>query len=217
MSEYEDDDLIMSPVDSPEWQLWSVQIAQIIARAWVDEGFKRDFVMRPAAVLREHGLDVPEDLEVSVKEGATTWSLSGSGLAAATRYEIPLPPKPDADQLLAAWAEGEAGHPPILGDDGQVAFAGIPEIPYGEPGSVATARRISARRISARRIAARRVIDDDFDDDMMAAAPASARRVAARRVTARRVSARRVQEEGSEDAESTTTSSQNQADKEQED
>ncbi|MEM7222955.1 MAG: hypothetical protein AAF495_08265 [Pseudomonadota bacterium] len=138
-------------------------------------------------MLREHGLCVPDDMEVVVVEGATEWRMSGPGLAAATRFEIPLPPKPAADDLLAAWATGDPGHPPVLGEDGQVAFAGMSDVAYEDGGAMAVARRIAARRIVARR-----VIGEDDEEEAVAGVPRAARRVAARRVVARRIVARRI-------------------------
>lgn len=201
MSESGEQDLVISPIDAPEWQHWSLQIAQIVARAWVDEAFKEDFINHPAEMLREHGLAVPESMEVVVKEGATSWSMSGSGFATITRFEIPLPPKPNADDLLAAWAEGQSGHPPILGAGGQVAFEGMSDVPLSDDVGLATARRITARRIAARRISL------DSYDDGVEASPIAARRVTARRIALRRVTARRVQEPSAEEGGSDTSES----------
>jgi hypothetical protein len=45
--------------------LWS----QIVARAWCDEGLKQRLLSDPRNVLAEHGIDVPEGIEVKVAEG----------------------------------------------------------------------------------------------------------------------------------------------------
>jgi hypothetical protein len=45
-------------------RVWS----QIVARAWADEDFKRRLLADPAAVLAEHGLDLPAGTEVRVME-----------------------------------------------------------------------------------------------------------------------------------------------------
>lgn len=42
--------------------------AQVIARAWADEGFKSRLLAEPAQVLREQGLAVPEGVEVRIVE-----------------------------------------------------------------------------------------------------------------------------------------------------
>ena len=45
--------------------LWS----QVVARAWCDKAFKERLLADPRNVLIEHGMDVPEDMEVEVIEG----------------------------------------------------------------------------------------------------------------------------------------------------
>jgi hypothetical protein len=46
--------------------LWS----QIVARAWCDEGLMKRLLSNPRHVLSEHGLEMPEGMEVKVEEGA---------------------------------------------------------------------------------------------------------------------------------------------------
>jgi hypothetical protein len=45
--------------------LWS----QVVATAWCDEVFRNRLLSAPRAVLAEHGLEVPEDVEVEVAQG----------------------------------------------------------------------------------------------------------------------------------------------------
>jgi hypothetical protein len=45
--------------------LWS----QIVAKAWCDEGVMKRLRSNPRDVLSEHGLEVPEDMEVRIAEG----------------------------------------------------------------------------------------------------------------------------------------------------
>src|SRR5579864_2776164 len=45
-------------------RLWS----QIVARVWSDEDFKERFMLDPRGVLVEHGLDVPEGVDIKVLE-----------------------------------------------------------------------------------------------------------------------------------------------------
>jgi hypothetical protein len=47
-----------------EERLWS----QLVAQVWSDEDFKQRLLSDPRAVLAEHGIDVPEDVEVRVVE-----------------------------------------------------------------------------------------------------------------------------------------------------
>ena len=172
---------ILHPLDAAEWHLWVLRISKIIARAWIDETFKDQLIADPAGALRAVGLAVPDGAEVVVEEGATGWSMSGSSLTRLDRLTLPLPPKPTADALLKAWADGETGHPPILSDQGTVAFSGLPANAGGAaPWRAADGRRVAAdggyltSDAAARRVAeARRIVDaSDFSS-----AEAAGRRV----------------------------------------
>jgi Nitrile hydratase, alpha chain len=63
------------------------QWGQIVAKAWADEDFKRRLMAEPAAVLREHGLEIAPGVEVSVHEESDT-----------VRHLV-LPPNPAGDLL----------------------------------------------------------------------------------------------------------------------
>ncbi|QGX99746.1 hypothetical protein EI983_16320 [Roseovarius faecimaris] len=181
MTRGDSDEGILHPLDCAEWHLWALRISKIVARAWVDEAFKEALVSDPATALEDAGLAVPKGTEVVIDETATGWSMSGSSMAKVDRLVLPLPPKPEADALIRAWAEGETGHPPILSDDGGVSFNGIPAIEDSAARRIVEARRVAdARRVGeGRRIAsARRIADDGI-----AGTDAAARRVAeARRI-----------------------------------
>ena len=43
---------------------------QIVARAWCDEGLMKRLLSDPRGVLSEHGLEVPEGMDVRVEQGA---------------------------------------------------------------------------------------------------------------------------------------------------
>ena len=43
-------------------------LADIFTKCWKDEAFKARFISEPKAVLTEHGLDVPDGINVSVVE-----------------------------------------------------------------------------------------------------------------------------------------------------
>jgi hypothetical protein len=45
-------------------------LAQLFAACWKDEALKARFMADPKAVLKEHGLDVPDDMDVKVVENA---------------------------------------------------------------------------------------------------------------------------------------------------
>jgi len=83
-------------------RLWS----QIIAHAWSDEDFKQRLLDEPRSVLAEHGIEVPDGVDIRVVEDA-----------AEVRHFV-LPPPPD-DELsdeqlggdIVAWCySGRCGH-----------------------------------------------------------------------------------------------------------
>ena len=45
-------------------------LAQLFATCWKDEALKARFMADPKGVLKEHGLDVPDNLDVKVVENA---------------------------------------------------------------------------------------------------------------------------------------------------
>ena len=45
-------------------------LAQLFAACWKDEALKARFMSDPKAVLKEHGLDVPDGIDVKVVENA---------------------------------------------------------------------------------------------------------------------------------------------------
>ena len=46
------------------------QLADLFAACWKDEALKQRFMADPKAVLAEHGMTVPEDVEIKVVENA---------------------------------------------------------------------------------------------------------------------------------------------------
>jgi len=77
--------------------LWS----QIVARAWCDEGFMKRLRSDPRNVLAEHGMEVPEGMEVKVVEGAEVAVVDDPD---AVRYlTLPVsPPDELSDEDLVA-------------------------------------------------------------------------------------------------------------------
>jgi hypothetical protein len=77
--------------------LWS----QLVARAWCDEGFLKRLRSDPRAVLAEHGLEVPEGMEVQVVEGAEAAVVDDP--AAGRCFTLPAgPPDELSDEDLVA-------------------------------------------------------------------------------------------------------------------
>jgi Nitrile hydratase, alpha chain len=49
---------------------WEAKYSKLVAKAWMDEDFKKRFLANPAAVLEEEGLEVPTYVrQVNVVEG----------------------------------------------------------------------------------------------------------------------------------------------------
>jgi nitrile hydratase alpha subunit len=64
------------------------QLTQIIKKAWADPTFKKRLLEDPKAIAQEHGIHVPQDLEVLVVENTKT------------RVHVVLPVQPP-DELLS--------------------------------------------------------------------------------------------------------------------
>jgi|GEM_PF-415632 len=64
---------------------WQKAWGMLVARAWSDESFKQRLIDDPADVLREEGIEVPDDVELKVVEETDQ-----------TRYLV-LPSSPAAD------------------------------------------------------------------------------------------------------------------------
>jgi len=47
---------------------WEKKWGQIVAKAWDDAAFKKRVLADPAAVLKEHGLELPEGIQIKVLE-----------------------------------------------------------------------------------------------------------------------------------------------------
>ena len=64
-------------------------LAQLFAACWKDEALKGRFMADPEAVLKEHGLDVPDGIEVKVVENSDS------------HVHITLPAPPSGHQDLS--------------------------------------------------------------------------------------------------------------------
>ncbi|HEV3263782.1 MAG TPA: NHLP leader peptide family RiPP precursor [Gemmataceae bacterium] len=67
--------------------------AQLVARAWEDEHFKRRLLSEPAAVLEEEGIEVPPGREVRVAEDEAEAQADGV-------VTLTLPAKPRSEDLV---------------------------------------------------------------------------------------------------------------------
>jgi len=75
--------------------------AQVVARAWSDEAFKKRLLEQPAVVLKEAGLEVPEGLQIKVVENT------------GRLVHLILPPAPGVSELTdkaLALVDGGVNH-----------------------------------------------------------------------------------------------------------
>lgn len=59
------------------------QWAKIISMSWLDDNFRKRLLNDPRRVLKEHGIEFPNDLKINLLEGK------------AGEINITLPPKPE--------------------------------------------------------------------------------------------------------------------------
>ena len=62
-------------------------LARLFAACWKDEALKARFMADPKSVLKEHGMDVPDNLDVKVVENADD----------CVHITLPAPPSGDMD------------------------------------------------------------------------------------------------------------------------
>jgi hypothetical protein len=85
--------------------LWS----QIVAKAWCDEGLMKRLLSNPRDVLSEHGLDVPEGMNVRVEEGPEAKVEEEDGLVC--HFILPInPPDELTDEDLDGHAVSWCGY-----------------------------------------------------------------------------------------------------------
>ena len=91
-------------------------LAQLFAACWKDEALKARLMADPKAVLKEHGLDVPDGMDVKVVENADD----------CVHITLPAPPAGDgdlSDDELSNAAGGELTVVTLLFDGSQPAPA----------------------------------------------------------------------------------------------
>jgi hypothetical protein len=91
-------------------------LSKIVAKTWLDDGLKEQFLTNTNAVLEENGLTLPSGVEFKVNENTlvgiqkSTADSQGNNVV----YEIPLPEKPEglADQPIQSWSSGNNSDSP---------------------------------------------------------------------------------------------------------
>jgi hypothetical protein len=73
------------------------KIEKIIAKAWMDEGFKQRLLSDPAASLKEEGVEIPRGVEVRIVEDTDTVQ------------HLVLPMKPSSKELSDEQLVGVVG------------------------------------------------------------------------------------------------------------
>ena len=67
---------------------WKIY-AQVLAKAWQDEEYKKKLLEHPRRVLKEEGWDIPEDLIIRINDGEKRTIINMQPV-----LELPLPPHP---------------------------------------------------------------------------------------------------------------------------
>jgi hypothetical protein len=100
--------------DNPEAQK---TLSKIVAKTWLDEQFKSQFLSNTNAVLEENGLTLPSDVEFRVSDNTLVGTLTNQvpDRESNVVYEIPLPNKPEelTDQPLQSWTNGNNSDYPV--------------------------------------------------------------------------------------------------------
>jgi len=90
------------------WQDIGRQISKLVARAWLDENFKSQFIANPRKILEEAGIHIADGVEVTIDQFSQRWSIEPSHDMSGAVWKIPLPPRPAkvADEQLTEWVDG---------------------------------------------------------------------------------------------------------------
>jgi len=83
------------PLDQ-NWQNIGNQIAKAIAKAWLDENYKKQLLDNPQKTLEGEGIQFAPGERVQIDQAASTWRIEPSSATGTEAVvTIPLPPKPD--------------------------------------------------------------------------------------------------------------------------
>ena len=93
-------------------------LSKILAKTWLDEEFKSQFLSHTNEVLAENGLTLPSGVEFRVNDDNTlvgTLTDRVPGQEGNVVYEIPLPHKPEGltDQPIQSWTRGNNSDYPV--------------------------------------------------------------------------------------------------------
>lgn len=104
-------------------------LSKIIAKVWLDENFKSQFLSNTNMVLEENGLEIPSNVEFKVQENTLVGVLKITEDSQGNNvvYEIPLPSKPTGltDQPIQSWPSGNNSNAPIFDyEEGDCKYTG---------------------------------------------------------------------------------------------
>jgi hypothetical protein len=90
------------------WKALETAVSKIVAKAWIDDEFRKRFLSEPTVILREAGLVLEDFVKVVVNQGSTNTPVLQATDGAMAIYEINLPPKPSdlTDEQISAWSLG---------------------------------------------------------------------------------------------------------------
>jgi len=78
-----------------EWQQMGQVISKTIAKTWLSDEFKTQFIANPQKVLETEGCVFSPDITVQVDQTATNWHMEPAEGNQGAVFSIALPPKPD--------------------------------------------------------------------------------------------------------------------------
>lgn len=84
---------------------WETSVSKIIAKAWMDDEFRKRLIDEPTAILREAGLVLEDLAKVIINQGTAK---AGMNLNSDGTMTIDLPAKPNslADEKMNHWSAG---------------------------------------------------------------------------------------------------------------
>jgi hypothetical protein len=90
---------------------------KIVAKTWLDEQFKSQFLSNTNAVLEQNGLTLPSGVKFRVSDNTLVGTLTNEvpDRKSNVVYQIPLPNKPEGltDQPLQSWTNGNNSDSPV--------------------------------------------------------------------------------------------------------
>lgn len=77
-----------------DWQDFVNELSKLIARAWLDNHFRENFIADPRTYILDAGLTLPDELEVQVDQYSYHWKIEPCYNFERLLFTIGLPPKP---------------------------------------------------------------------------------------------------------------------------